>query len=133
VHAGAVSSPEGPGAALHRAHRVDAASSFGVDDRFLPLRGGALDLLLFQEDAVVLAAGVPDFLEARVLADGAAILLNHFFSADAEELGEPPDLLAADPDVPRPAGAAVAALRAGEVQPLSVPRPGGLFCVIDHI
>ena len=46
--------------------------------------------------------------------------------------GQPHDLPAADPDIARPAGATVAALRAGEIQPGRVPALARLQNVQFH-
>jgi len=80
--------------------------------------------LFFQEDAIVFPAGIPVFFQADVPVDDPAISVDDLLRPNPHELGEPPDLLAADPNKPRPPGAAIAALRAGEIEPVGVPRPG---------
>src|SRR5205085_593329 len=125
LFAGQVGVPEGPGAALERADGVDGAAAVREGDRLVGAgAGGALDFFFGEEDAVVLAAGVAVFLQAELALDLAAVLLDHLLGREAEVFGEADDLVLADPDEARAAGAAVAALGAGELQPVGVPRAG---------
>src|SRR4051794_77328 len=61
------------------------------------------------------------FLERVLAADLPAVLVDDLAGGKLEMIRESLDLDLANPDVPRRAGAAVAALRAGEIQPARVP------------
>src|SRR5205814_3967971 len=110
--------PEWPGAALKRPHRVDTAHACRLYD-FLP--AADIWLLLAEEDAVVQTRGRAHLLEAELAVNLAAVLLNHLAHGQLQEFGQPRQLDIRNPHVPRPAGAAVAALVAGELEAVGVP------------
>src|SRR5688500_6443721 len=116
--------PEGPGAALEGAHLVHGALTPGRDDRFGAFLSRDGHLVFLEEHAVVVADRITELLQAPLPIHLAAVSLDRFFRRDLQEIRQPHDLLAADPDEPGAAGAAVAALGAGELQPVAVP---GLF------
>src|SRR6266542_1937773 len=83
--------PEWPGAALQRAHGVDAADAARERDlSHFHFRGE-----LLEEDAVVIPLGRAGFLQADALADLAAVLIESFFAGEAQVLGQAVDLLIA--------------------------------------
>src|SRR5688500_16968184 len=110
--------PEWPGAALERPYRVHAARADRVHDLLVPL---LRDRHLLEEDAVVQPCRSAPLLQAELAVDLAAVFLNDIRRSYLQVLAEQRDLALADPHVIPPARAAVAALGAGELQPIRVP------------
>src|SRR5262245_18878612 len=111
---------ERPGPALQRPHGIHAARALR-EANHLPV-DAALGRLFLQEDAVVQARGTALLLEADPPADLPAEPRQRRLDRQLHVLGEPLDLLAADPHVAWPARAAVAALRACELESAGIPR-----------
>src|SRR5207248_6821660 len=84
LSAGEVAFPERPGAALQRAHGVDAADAAGERDLSVLLFRGNL----LEEDAVVIPLRREAFLQADPLADLAAILLQALVARESQVQGE---------------------------------------------
>src|SRR2546428_1109087 len=129
--------PEGPGAALEGADRIDGAASTREPCPILRRLPPATlaTLLLRQEDAVILPPAVAVFFQAELAVHLAAVLLHRLLRRKAQELRQPDHFLPADPDEPWGAGAAVAALGAGEFQSPRVPglaAPFGFYDVQLH-
>ena len=97
--------PEGPRLALHRPHGID--------------RAAGLALLVAREEAAIIIG----LLRERIaLADLPHVGGGERLKIELQVSGDALHVTDGQPHIPRPAAAAVAALRAGKPQPLGVPH-----------
>ncbi len=112
--------PERPGPALQRANLIDPADALGLHDH-LALARTSRRFDLLQENAFVFASTGARFVQAPFAVDFSAMPVDGFLHGELQMRRQPANFLFGNPHIPRPAGAAIPAAGAGEVQALLLP------------